>query len=438
MDRGRSWSGGAGRRRRLRRRWRRRPPSRGRRPRAVAAAARGRSPAVQGARPRCPPGRSAIGAAAAPGAALDARRARSRATPLRSRAFIASTSAPSSPRVPPVTSHAAQFAARFGPTSAAIAAVRARAARATGSGHVACRRATSCSSCAGTAGAVRRRAARRDRAAGGSRRRARLPARARPPGCRAAIARDVAGVVGVVVARRASAPSRVRATHAVRARRTRRPASSRRATVHRGPERDRRRPRRHVHADRRRATPTASTTAWAHGDDGTGHTVALVEFAPYAPSRHPDLRQVLRRCSPTSATRDPNVHDVDVDGGTSPGSAVGVGRADARHRGAARARARRGRRRLRGAEQRDRPDRHAPADRDGRHRPGREHLVGDLRAVQRPRRRDADLRADGRPGPDGVRRLRATAARRTASASPRRRARRSSPPPSTTPRPSRS
>ena len=61
--------------------------------------------------------------------------------------------------------------------------------------------------------------------------------------------------------------------------------------------------------------------AWDHGDDGTGHTVALLEFAPYAPSDVLAYDKCFQLLSP-SATHDPNVHDVIVDGGTSPGSSA--------------------------------------------------------------------------------------------------------------------
>ena len=64
-------------------------------------------------------------------------------------------------------------------------------------------------------------------------------------------------------------------------------------------------------------------TAWSHGNDGTGHTVAIEEFAPYATS---DILtyDLCFGLLPPSATSDPLVHNVVVDGGTSPGSADGA------------------------------------------------------------------------------------------------------------------
>ena len=63
-------------------------------------------------------------------------------------------------------------------------------------------------------------------------------------------------------------------------------------------------------------------TAWTHGDDGTGRTIALEEFAPYATS---DILtyDLCFNLLPPSATSDPLVRNVLVDGGTSPGSAAG-------------------------------------------------------------------------------------------------------------------
>jgi len=63
-------------------------------------------------------------------------------------------------------------------------------------------------------------------------------------------------------------------------------------------------------------------TAWSHGFDGTGRTVAVEEFAPYATSdvvTYDTCNGIL----PLTATSDPKVHNVLVDGGTSPGSAGG-------------------------------------------------------------------------------------------------------------------
>lgn len=63
------------------------------------------------------------------------------------------------------------------------------------------------------------------------------------------------------------------------------------------------------------------SAAWDHGYDGTGHTVALLEFAPYSPSdilAYDKCFQLLAQ----SATHDPDVHNINVDGGTSPGSSV--------------------------------------------------------------------------------------------------------------------
>jgi hypothetical protein len=59
--------------------------------------------------------------------------------------------------------------------------------------------------------------------------------------------------------------------------------------------------------------------AWSHNDDGTGHTVALLEFAPYALS---DILfyDTCFGALPNGATSDPKLHNVYVDGGTSPGS----------------------------------------------------------------------------------------------------------------------
>jgi hypothetical protein len=59
--------------------------------------------------------------------------------------------------------------------------------------------------------------------------------------------------------------------------------------------------------------------AWSHDDDGTGHTVALLEFAPYALS---DILfyDTCFGALPPGSTSDPKLHNVYVDGGTSRGS----------------------------------------------------------------------------------------------------------------------
>jgi hypothetical protein len=58
---------------------------------------------------------------------------------------------------------------------------------------------------------------------------------------------------------------------------------------------------------------------WSHDDDGAGHTVALLEFAPYALS---DIifYDTCFGALPNGSTSDPLLHNVYVDGGTSKGS----------------------------------------------------------------------------------------------------------------------
>jgi hypothetical protein len=63
-------------------------------------------------------------------------------------------------------------------------------------------------------------------------------------------------------------------------------------------------------------------TAWSHGFDGSGRTVAVEEYAPYAASDVLAYDKCVGVLPPAAAT-DPLVHNVLVDGGTSPGSASG-------------------------------------------------------------------------------------------------------------------
>jgi hypothetical protein len=63
------------------------------------------------------------------------------------------------------------------------------------------------------------------------------------------------------------------------------------------------------------------TTPWQDDDVGTGLSVALVEFAPYARSDVLSYDHCFELIQPGS-TSDPNLRNVLVDGGTSPGSAV--------------------------------------------------------------------------------------------------------------------
>jgi len=63
------------------------------------------------------------------------------------------------------------------------------------------------------------------------------------------------------------------------------------------------------------------STAWSHGDDGTGRTVAVEEFAPYSSSDVVTYDHCFMLI-PKGAKSDPHVHNVLVDGGTSFGSAA--------------------------------------------------------------------------------------------------------------------
>ena len=64
------------------------------------------------------------------------------------------------------------------------------------------------------------------------------------------------------------------------------------------------------------------SSVWAHDDDGSGHTVALLEFAPYALS---DILfyDACFGALPGGSTSDPLLHNIYVDGGTSRGSSGG-------------------------------------------------------------------------------------------------------------------
>lgn len=62
-------------------------------------------------------------------------------------------------------------------------------------------------------------------------------------------------------------------------------------------------------------------TAWSEGDDGTGSTIALVEFAPYAMSDIVTYDHCFALIA-NHAKTDSQLHNVVVDGGTSPGSST--------------------------------------------------------------------------------------------------------------------
>lgn len=58
-------------------------------------------------------------------------------------------------------------------------------------------------------------------------------------------------------------------------------------------------------------------TAWGDGDDGTGHTIAVLELASYSMADIVAFDQCFGLIS-DAATTDPSVHDIDVDGGAGP------------------------------------------------------------------------------------------------------------------------
>ena len=198
--------------------------------------------------------------------------------------FIAAASSPSSPRLPQFLAPRRVRRVASARRIARSRAVRAAASSATGSGHLGVAEPPRACRVSGTSARFVARAARRRRAVAARERHARVPARARAHGFRRAIAGDVAGVVGVsslvqrALVRRARPGARV-ARRAGSARRCARAAA---ADLLRGPEAidD---VRRHVLADPggRGLRPDQRL---GHGDDGTGHTVAVEEFAPYSQS----------------------------------------------------------------------------------------------------------------------------------------------------------
>ena len=244
--------------------------------------------------------------------------------------FLGSISSPSSPSYRHYLARGA-FAARFGPTRSAIDAVRAQLRRdglavaALSSSHLVL-------SVTGTArqfAAALHAPVDRWRLPGGSLgyrlgRNARLPA---------SVARYVRGVVGVsslvrehsfaVPLRghpRADARSVARARLAPDATRTVVPHLSPQTCTAAQNAIDSSSPGTFTPSEEGQAY--GLDAAWIDDDDGHGHTVAVEEFAPYASS------DVLAydKCFalvPQNATSDPLLHNVLVDGGTSPGSGAG-------------------------------------------------------------------------------------------------------------------
>ena len=286
------------------------------------------------------------------------------------RRFIAATSTPGGPRFRKFLPRDA-FARRFGPTSAAIAAVRdlldddGLAVTAISPSHLVL---SVDGRASRFAAALHAPLERYELASGATS--YRLGGAARLP---AGVARDVSGIVGV-----ASVGERSFARHAARAsRRVVRAYVAVRTASHVDPRLAPGGPCPDAAAALGGGTFTPTqegqldglATAWTHGDDGTGRTIALEEFAPYATSASSPTtcastscrraRRRTRSCATCSSTGGPRRER------------GGLGRADARHRGGPRARPGCRRRGLRGPEQRDGADRHPPADRDGRHRPGR-------------------------------------------------------------------
>jgi hypothetical protein len=239
-------------------------------------------------------------------------------------AFVAAVSSPSSGRFRRFLPRGA-FAARFGPTSAAIAAVRAQLGRdgldvaALSASHLVL--------------TVRGTAARFAAAFHAPLERWRLRGGAvgyelaRPAALPTAVAADVAGVVGVssMVRERSFAVRAPRArVHGARVTSSVRPAALRSAggpgagcagaVSAQGDQPGSFLPQAEGQA-------YGLDTAWGHGFDGAGHTVAVEEFAPY--SLQDELSYV--QCFgvvPAAAGSDPLLHNVLVDGGTSPGSAA--------------------------------------------------------------------------------------------------------------------
>ena len=234
--------------------------------------------------------------------------------------FIAAASTPSSPAFRRYLERG-QFAARFGPTSQAIATVRGQLRRdglqvtSLSASHLV----LSVSGAASRFAAALHAPIERLRLAGGTlgyrlERAARLPA---------ATARFVAGVVGTasLVRERSFARLDARSSAAARGAVGVSPRLAPGGAC----------PAAQSAIDDLPGTFTPAlegeayglTAAWDHGDDGTGRTVAIEEFAPYTPSDVLTYDQCFGLL-PMSATSDPLVHDVLVDGGTSPGSASGA------------------------------------------------------------------------------------------------------------------
>lgn len=227
--------------------------------------------------------------------------------------FIAAASTPSSPRFRRYVARD-QFARRFGPTSQAIQAVRAQLRRdglavtALSPSHLVL----------SVSGAASRFAAalhaplvrwRLPNGALGYRlgRAARLPA---------AVARYVTGVIGVssLVRERSLAlrlPVVQRVGNAVRPRLApSAPCSAAAAALFNSGS----------FSPIQEGQAYGLQSAWSHGYDGAGRTVAVEEFAPYSS----DDVLAYDKCFgllPPAATSDPLVHNVHVDAGTSPGSA---------------------------------------------------------------------------------------------------------------------
>jgi hypothetical protein len=238
--------------------------------------------------------------------------------------FIAATSTPSTPQFRHYLARG-QFAARFGPTSEAIATVRGQL-RDDGLLVTALSPSHLVLSVAGTASrfaAALHAPLERLRLAGGALGyrlggAARLPAR---------VARYVSGVVGIasVVRERSFAqrPTRL-SPHARTSRRAGSHTSSPRLSPSSlcAPAQSALDGLPGTFTPQQEGQAYGLTTAWGHGDDGTGKTIAIEEFAPYLASdvlTYDECFQLL----PPGATTDPLVHDVLVDGGTSPGSASG-------------------------------------------------------------------------------------------------------------------
>jgi hypothetical protein len=229
-------------------------------------------------------------------------------------AFIARASSPSSPDYGHYLARG-RFAARFGPTSSAIAAVRT-ALRKDGLAVTGLSPSHLVLSVRGTASSWTRalHASFSSWRMAGGRIGYRADGAIRLPG---ALAADVAGIEGTssLVVEHSFA---VRGTPIAHVRRAaavgpRQPPSECAAVENQLPA--------GTFTPEEEGDAYGLSTVWAHADDGQGHTVALLEFAPYA------LSDILTydKCFgalPEDATSDPNLHNVYVDGGTSPGSSV--------------------------------------------------------------------------------------------------------------------